>query len=376
VNEALLIESCLTFGPPVIPRISRTEAQAINIIAAHGSHLDLTFPAIGHELEEKECSDSDLWVVSLSPETSSVVRDSCTVTQNLRWGGGHVRLHFPRETVLAWMNAQLPVAAIDTVNEEILTVALETLITHVFSELDRTSRCGIPVFLDHDVEACTHAWLLSMRHFRSGSISFALLEVDTLGLMFLANVIKRAPVKNNALDDSSLRVTLQLDVGWTELNAIEVATLSPQDTIFLDHYSVSESGDMWLTIPGFGVRIRPQDGSYYVTHGWKSLMTTTPDIDGDFHDLHDGVQHSSSIEPEDTSFNVDDLPVRITFSLGERNVTLGDLRRLQLGAVFDLDKPLNSGPVSIRANGRLLGVGDLVSIDGRVGVAVRELGDA
>ena len=50
------------------------------------------------------------------------------------------------------------------------------------------------------------------------------------------------------------------------------------------------------------------------------------------------------------------------------------LRRLQPGETFDLQKPLASGPVMIRANGALLGTGSLVEVDGRVGVTIATLG--
>jgi type III secretion protein Q len=68
------------------------------------------------------------------------------------------------------------------------------------------------------------------------------------------------------------------------------------------------------------------------------------------------------------------VPVRLTFELGERQLTLGELRLLQPGQTFDLARPLVEGPVVVRANGAWLGTGDLVEIDGRIGVTLRALG--
>ncbi len=77
-----------------------------------------------------------------------------------------------------------------------------------------------------------------------------------------------------------------------------------------------------------------------------------------------------------TPFDIDAIPVRLTFELGERHLTLGELRQLQPGQSFDLERPLADGPVIVRANGALLGTGELVEIDGRIGVTLRSVGKA
>ena len=65
--------------------------------------------------------------------------------------------------------------------------------------------------------------------------------------------------------------------------------------------------------------------------------------------------------------------MRMTFDLGERLLSLGELRTLQVGQSFDLNRPL-SGAVYVRVNGALIGMGDLVEIDGQVGVTLTALG--
>ncbi|HZH56873.1 MAG TPA: type III secretion system cytoplasmic ring protein SctQ [Burkholderiaceae bacterium] len=72
--------------------------------------------------------------------------------------------------------------------------------------------------------------------------------------------------------------------------------------------------------------------------------------------------------------DLDAVPVRLSFDLGDRTVSLAELRCLQPGAVFDLQRPLSDGPVMIRANGALVGTGELVDLDGRIGVRVGTLG--
>jgi flagellar motor switch/type III secretory pathway protein FliN len=57
------------------------------------------------------------------------------------------------------------------------------------------------------------------------------------------------------------------------------------------------------------------------------------------------------------------------------NIPLAQVQSWQRGAVVALDPPpLNEGvEVSIRANGQLIGIGDLVRIDNRVGVRITRL---
>jgi len=69
---------------------------------------------------------------------------------------------------------------------------------------------------------------------------------------------------------------------------------------------------------------------------------------------------------------LDDIPVRLTFDLGERQLTLRELAAIGNGHVFDLGLPLRGG-VNLRVNGLCVGEGEIVEIDGRIGVAVTRI---
>ena len=71
----------------------------------------------------------------------------------------------------------------------------------------------------------------------------------------------------------------------------------------------------------------------------------------------------------------DRIPVRLTFDLGERSLTVAELRELKPGYTFDLGRDVRRA-VSIRAQGQLIGEGELVEIDGTLGVAITMLGAA
>lgn len=66
---------------------------------------------------------------------------------------------------------------------------------------------------------------------------------------------------------------------------------------------------------------------------------------------------------------VDDIRIRVSFDLGERSLTLAELKLLGPGYVFELGRDLRRS-VSIRANGKVIGEGELVDIEGQTGVSV------
>ena len=76
--------------------------------------------------------------------------------------------------------------------------------------------------------------------------------------------------------------------------------------------------------------------------------------------------------PLDEAASFDAIPVRLSFDLGEIRLTLAELRALQPGQALQLGHPLASA-VRIRVNGALIGEGELVEIDGLLGVSVRQL---
>ena len=63
------------------------------------------------------------------------------------------------------------------------------------------------------------------------------------------------------------------------------------------------------------------------------------------------------------------LSVRLSFDLGERSIPLADLMQLGPGHVFDLGRDVRKA-VTIRANGRPVGEGEIVDVDGQIGVVV------
>ena len=66
------------------------------------------------------------------------------------------------------------------------------------------------------------------------------------------------------------------------------------------------------------------------------------------------------------------LPVQLSFDLGEKTMTFNEVRQLQPGYILELSGSLPE-IVQIRSQNRLIGSGELVEINGRVGVRILKL---
>ena len=77
-------------------------------------------------------------------------------------------------------------------------------------------------------------------------------------------------------------------------------------------------------------------------------------------------------EPEATgSVAFDELPLRVQVLFAECDLTLAEVRNLAPGSIVDLARdPLD--PVRLAVNGRVVGTGELVEIEGRMAVKIQE----
>ncbi|MFD4840250.1 type III secretion system cytoplasmic ring protein SctQ [Achromobacter sp. NPDC058515] len=344
-----------------LPRLSGNEARARSLIAHHGADLRVVLaPLDGLDAEPAA------WRLGFTPGVPDAIRQSATLSADLEWAGARLRVGLPPSAAHAWLGARLPGLDAGAVPAALLATAVETLLAEAMAALSASSPGGPArvVELGGAAAPLPHAWTLAARNPASGDTVYASLEADGLGLMLLAGLVGGAEPADNGMALDAVPVRVGARLGWTDMPAAELRSLQVRDTVFLDHYLVSPDGELWLAAGAQGLRVRLEQSSYLVTQGWTSLMTETPQPPAD---AEAGAQ---------TPFDIDAIPVRLTFELGERHLTLGELRRLQPGETFDLERPLADGPVIVRANGALLGTGELVEIDGRIGVTLRSLGKA
>lgn len=344
-----------------LPRLGANEARARSLIARHGADLRVVLaPPDGADAEPAA------WRLGFTPGVPDAVRQSATLSADLEWAGARLRVGLPPSAAQAWLAARYPELDASAPPAALVSAAIEGLLAEAMAALSAASPGGPArvVALGGDAASLPQAWTLAARNPANGDTVYASLEADGLGLMLLAGLVGAAAPADNGIDVDAVPVRVAARLGWTDMPADELRSLRARDTVFLDHYLVSPEGELWLAAGAQGLRVRAEHSSYLVTQGWTSLMTETPQSPAD---AEAGAQ---------TPFDIDAVPVRLTFELGERHLTLGELRRLQPGETFDLERPLADGPVIVRANGALLGTGELVEIDGRIGVTLRSVGKA
>ena len=72
---------------------------------------------------------------------------------------------------------------------------------------------------------------------------------------------------------------------------------------------------------------------------------------------------------EEAASIADDVPVKLVAVLGKKNLVLKDLLKFKVGQTIDLERAPNEF-VDLVANGKTVARGELVEIDGKLGVRI------
>jgi len=67
-----------------------------------------------------------------------------------------------------------------------------------------------------------------------------------------------------------------------------------------------------------------------------------------------------------------DVEIEVTVELGRRRLSIGEVTRLDVGSVVELDT-LAGEPLVVYANGRQIATGEVVVVDGKFGVRIQAL---
>ena len=76
--------------------------------------------------------------------------------------------------------------------------------------------------------------------------------------------------------------------------------------------------------------------------------------------------------PNATIDLLSDVEIEVTVELGRRRLSIGEVTRLDVGSVVELDT-LAGEPLVVYANGRQIATGEVVVVDGKFGVRIQAL---
>jgi type III secretion system YscQ/HrcQ family protein len=168
-----------------------------------------------------------------------------------------------------------------------------------------------------------------------------------------------------------LRLNTQLMIGSTVITVEELNTVEVGDVVFLDQNIYSEGGLMWAHFsPDILIILRkgPQTMADVDPSGHN--VTVEAVTEGE---MPDQSQPSGSDNQQGAkNLAVEHLEIKLDFDLGGISLSLAQIKQLTPGYIFSIGRPLERA-VNISSNGQRLASGELVDIDGIVGVRVKKL---
>jgi len=161
-----------------------------------------------------------------------------------------------------------------------------------------------------------------------------------------------------------LRMPLHFEIGSTSIRWMELRGIVRGDIVGIERWRAAGAG-LHLSASLGGLQFAAvSEGTRLILHSIGDSMTTPQPLD------------AARAAPDDSGNlpleRLDALEVSLRFELGALDLSLGELRALKAGHVFDLAQPLNRSAVRIVAHGNVLGKGHLVAIGDRLGVRVAE----
>lgn len=165
-----------------------------------------------------------------------------------------------------------------------------------------------------------------------------------------------------------LQLPLRFDIGCTRLRLAEVRGIVRGDIVAIEEWRAAGAAVVVEAAPGGAA------GPSFIALAEGPRITIQHIREQTMNRPADTPRAASTHEaPELAVDRLDAMEVTLRFEVGELAVSLGDLRNVRAGHVFELAQPLNRGPVRIVAHGNLLGKGTLVAVGDRLGVRVSEL---
>lgn len=153
----------------------------------------------------------------------------------------------------------------------------------------------------------------------------------------------------------NLEANLFLEIGTATISVQEVNNFEPSDIILLDDNGFRREGLIRLRL-----NTVLYCGAQLIAEPNRQITITT-----DWNIMSDNDQKQSVQQ-------INQLPVQLSFDLGQKTLSFNEVKQLRPGYVIDLSQSLPE-VVQIRAQNKLIGTGELVDISGRIGVRILSL---
>lgn len=355
-----------------LPQLSRNETQARMTIAQRARQMPVV------------CGGSQ-WLASLRPVIDPpwpALADD--VLADIEWAGARLQLQLPQAAIGQMLSALLEGAALPALPDAMQAAALSASLNDLLGSVEQLGR-GAPLIQRIAREpastALPHALALQLDALQGTQCIAGLLRTDSLGLLLIAGLASGLPPRANPGVSDALPLTLHLDIGYATVSVEELQQLGLGDVLPMERSLVTAERVLWLQAPdagGLHVHLPATPAESIATEAGPDGATSMEP-----HEARAAAPFLTVVQPwtpamptpEKTmteAAGFDAIPVHLSFDLGEISLTLAELRALQPGQAIRLEHPLASA-VRIRANGALIGEGELVEIDGHLGVSISQL---
>ena len=312
------------------------------------------------------------WLVTLQPQALSEAAAPWAQAWTLvaEWAGARFQLRVPEAALAPWLEASAGNRfELGELPPELRALALEQVWRHIAAALAPLRRGNARMLAAHAPDDMPpdapgpHRVAAALRS-ADGAHSFAAeIATDALGLLLAGGALsQRTPV--SAEPPPTMPIACRFEIGRSVLSRAELAALQLGDVVLIAVPSCDRAADgtaqLWLATQGQGgLPVRLAGHQVHVLHAW-SPRPMNPALE-------------TPAPSDEQPLALDSVPVSLSFDLGEIQMPLAELSQLAAGQSFDLGRPL-AGAVRVRANGLLVGLGELVEIDGKLGVSLTQLG--
>lgn len=340
-----LPEPCVR--PLLLPQLASVQAGDCTLLAQRMQALEVPW-------------GEQVWSLSLTPalEPGPLVAGETEWCIQLSWGSVAVDLAVPGDTVSSWLRAQQADLDVSEIPEALAGILLEAAIEAMSASMGRLGQGAVRI--DRLVRGPAEGRPLEHGFLARAAcrdvVVFGRLAVGPTGLALMADLARELPTVPNGMEVDDLRPAWRMEVGCTWLALNDVERLAVGDFVLIEHGSFQLGKGLWLAAGDLGLRVALETSQLVVESplgrgGWT--MLANPD---------------EAPAPPGTE-SLDQLPLRVVFDLGEISMPLGEVRRLQVGQSIELGHPL-ARAVRVRINGMHVATGELVEIDGHLGVTL------
>ncbi len=232
---------------------------------------------------------------------------------------------------------------------ELLEAALEPLLSSISAQLDiKINVLNFFKIKPNDINDFSIAFKITENE--KNNID-AILVLNKKLKPIVEKLINKWPTFYYTPDWNNHVTTVWLEVGVMTLPVSDLEEIEVADVIMMDTSESIINQDIHLRLIS-GERFKASINDEKIT-------------------VKSGVIKMSNDNENDVA-NVGDLPVKLTFDIGDLELPFHEIESLTSGYIINLEKPF-AEVVKIRSQNRVIGTGELVDIKGKVGVRIISL---